>query len=293
MYFDDKYFKTEEIDGFVVDSMMKRAWAAEMEIMQEIDRICKENDLQYYAAWGTLLGTIRHKGFIPWDDDIDVVLPRKDFNKMIEVFKRDYSDKYSIANVETMENYPLMTTRLMLKGTKFVEEPLKNLKCELGIFLDIYPYDNIPDSDEELKKQAKRAWFWSKVLILRHVAFPVLPYKGFKAKLTHAVTGLIHAGMVVFRISHKWIAGKCLEIANMYNDKETKRMAFLFDTNPYWHIMVKEEAFPLQIYDFEDVKMPLPACEDKKLRKMYGNYMELPPVEKRKNHYPYKLEFND
>ena len=59
MYFDDKYFKTEEIDGFVVDSMMKRAWAAEMEIMQEIDRICKENDLQYYAAWGTLLGTIR------------------------------------------------------------------------------------------------------------------------------------------------------------------------------------------------------------------------------------------
>ena len=149
------------------------------------------------------------------------------------------------------------------------------------------------DSDEELKKQAKRAWFWSKVLILRHVAFPVLPYKGFKAKLTHAVTGLIHAGMVVFRISHKWIAGKCLEIANMYNDKETKRMAFLFDTNPYWHIMVKEEAFPLQIYDFEDVKMPLPACEDKKLRKMYGNYMELPPVEKRKNHYPYKLEFND
>ena len=293
MYFDDKYFKTEDIDGFVVDSMMKRAWAAEMEIMQESDRICKENDLQYYAAWGTLLGTIRHKGFIPWDDDIDVVLPRKDFNKMIEVFKRDYSDKYSIANVETMENYPLMTTRLMLKGTKFVEEPLKNLKCELGIFLDIYPYDNIPDSDEELKKQAKRAWFWSKVLILRHVAFPVLPYKGFKAKLTHAVTGLIHAGMVVFRISHKWIAGKCLEIANMYNDKETKRMAFLFDTNPYWHIMVKEEAFPLQIYDFEDVKMPLPACEDKKLRKMYGNYMELPPVEKRKNHYPYKLEFND
>lgn len=56
----------------------------------------------------------------------------------------------------------------------------------------------------------------------------------------------------------------------------------MFDTNPYWHIMVKEEAFPLQIYDFEDVKMPLPACEDKKLRKMYGNYMELPPVEKRK-----------
>ena len=232
------------------EATLKKVQQTELGILKDFIKVCDENNLTWFGDAGSGIGALRHKGFIPWDDDIDVVLPRKDFNKMIEVFKRDYSDKYSIANVETMENYPLMTTRLMLKGTKFVEEPLKNLKCELGIFLDIYPYDNIPDSDEELKKQAKRAWFWSKVLILRHVAFPVLPYKGFKAKLTHAVTGLIHAGMVVFRISHKWIAGKCLEIANMYNDKETKRMAFLFDTNPYWHIMVKEEAFPLQIYDF-------------------------------------------
>ena len=275
------------------EATLKKVQQTELGILKDFIKVCDENNLTWFGDAGSGIGALRHKGFIPWDDDIDVVLPRKDFNKMIEVFKRDYSDKYTIANVETMENYPLMTTRLMLKGTKFVEEPLKNLKCELGIFLDIYPYDNIPDSDEELKKQAKRAWFWSKVLILIHVAFPVLPYKGFKAKLTHAVTGLIHAGMVVFRISHKWIAGKCLEIANMYNDKETKRMAFLFDTNPYWHIMVKEEAFPLQIYDFEDVKMPLPACEDKKLRKMYGNYMELPPEDKRINHSPYIIKFED
>ena len=272
---------------------LKKVQQTELVILKDFIKVCEENNLTWFGDAGTGIGALRHKGFIPWDDDIDVVLPRKDFNKMIEVFKRDYSDKYTIANVETMENYPLMTTRLMLKGTKFVEEPLKNLKCELGIFLDIYPYDNIPDNDDELKKQAKCAWFWSKVLILRHVAFPVLPYKGLKAKLTHAITGLIHAGMVVFRISHKWIAGKCLEIANMYNDTETKRIAFLFDTSPYWHIMSKDEIFPLEMYDFEDIKVPLPACEDKKLRKMYGDYMQLSPEEKRKNHYPYKLEFDD
>ena len=86
MYFDDKYFKTEEIDGFVVDSMMKRAWAAEMEIMQEIDRICKENDLQYYAAWGTLLGTIRHKGFIPWYDDSVIIYQSFIFALIVPVY---------------------------------------------------------------------------------------------------------------------------------------------------------------------------------------------------------------
>ena len=85
MYFDDKYFKTEEIDGFVVDSMMKRALAAEMEIMQEIDRICKENDLQYYAAWGTLLGTIRHKGFIPWDDDMDIGMTWNNYQRFLKL----------------------------------------------------------------------------------------------------------------------------------------------------------------------------------------------------------------
>ena len=98
MYFDDKYFKTEEIDGFVVDSMMKRAWAAEMEIMQEIDRICKENDLQYYAAWGTLLGTIRHKGFIPWDDDIDIWMKRKDYNRFIEIIKKELDSTFCICH---------------------------------------------------------------------------------------------------------------------------------------------------------------------------------------------------
>ena len=212
---------------------------------------------------------------------------------MMEVIKRDYSDKYSIANVETMKNYPLMTTRIMMKGTTFIEEPLKNIKCDLGIFLDVYPLDNISDDEEELKKQAKAAWFWSKLLILRHVAFPVLPYKGVKAKITHIATAIIHAGLVVFRISHNWIAGKCLKIASRYNDVDTKRMAFLFDTDPYYHIMLKDEIYPLQMYDFEDIKMPLPANEDEKLRNMYGDYMQLPPVEKRKNHYPYKLEFKD
>ena len=97
----------------------------------------------------------------------------------------------------------------------------------------------------------------------------------------------------LFRISHNWIAGKCLKIASRYNDVDTKRMAFLFDTDPYYHIMLKDEIYPLQMYDFEDIKMPLPANEDEKLRNMYGDYMQLPPVEKRKNHYPYKLEFKD
>ena len=164
-----------------------------------------------------------------------------------------------------------------LKG-KTVEEAKEIIKT----FIEMIKRE-ITD-EEELKKQAKAAWFWSKLLILRHVAFPVLPYKGVKAKITHIATAIIHAGLVVFRISHNWIAGKCLKIASRYNDVDTKRMAFLFDTDPYYHIMLKDEIYPLQMYDFEDIKMPLPANEDEKLRNMYGDYMKLPPEDQRTTH---------
>lgn len=149
------------------EATLKKVQQTEMEILRDFIKVCDENNLTWFGDAGSGIGAIRHKGFIPWDDDIDVMLPRKDFDKMMEVIKRDYSDKYSIANVETMKNYPLMTTRIMMKGTTFIEEPLKNIKCDLGIFLDVYPLDNISDDEEELKKQAKAAWFWSKLLILR------------------------------------------------------------------------------------------------------------------------------
>ena len=134
------------------EATLKKVQQTEMEILRDFIKVCDENNLTWFGDAGSGIGAIRHKGFIPWDDDIDVMLPRKDFDKMIEVIKRDYSDKYSIANVETMKNYPLMTTRIMMKGTTFIEEPLKNIKCDLGIFLDVYPLDNISDDEEELKK---------------------------------------------------------------------------------------------------------------------------------------------
>lgn len=117
------------------EATLKKVQQTEMEILRDFIKVCDENNLTWFGDAGSGIGAIRHKGFIPWDDDIDVMLPRKDFDKMMEVIKRDYSDKYSIANVETMKNYPLMTTRIMMKGTTFIEEPLKNIKCDLGIFL--------------------------------------------------------------------------------------------------------------------------------------------------------------
>ena len=81
----EDFFREEIRCGFTVSEMMKRVWAVEMEVLQQIHRICKDYGLTYYAHWGTLLGAIRHKGFIPWDDDIDIAMKRKDYQVLMRV----------------------------------------------------------------------------------------------------------------------------------------------------------------------------------------------------------------
>ena len=92
MKFDAQFFKEEKRNGFVITTMMKHAWAAELKVMSMIDDICRKYDITYFADWGTLLGTVRHKGFIPWDDDIDICMKRADFNKFAKVMEDEYDD---------------------------------------------------------------------------------------------------------------------------------------------------------------------------------------------------------
>lgn len=275
------------------EATLKKVQQYEMSILKDFISVCEEYNLTYFALAGTGIGALRHKGFIPWDDDIDVGLPRKDYEKLLEVFEEKYSDKYTIGNAEHMKNYPLMTTRIMIKGTKFVEESLKNIKCKLGIFLDVYAFDNVSDNEKEFKKQARDAWFWSKILILRHIAFPVLPFKGVKGKLAHAVCAVAHGVLVLFHISPRWIYNRCKKASCKYNNIETNRMAYFCDTSPYINMVSRDKSFPLIALDFEDIKLNFPKDLDEMLTFVYGDYMQLPPVEKRKNHYPYCLEFKE
>lgn len=272
---------------------LKKVQQYEMSILKDFISVCEEYNLTYFALAGTGIGALRHKGFIPWDDDIDVGLPRKDYEKLLEVFEEKYADKYTIGNAEHMKNYPLMTTRIMIKGTKFVEESLKNIKCELGIFLDVYAFDNVSDDEKEFKRQARKAWFYSKILILRHIAFPILPFKGIKGKLAHMVCAVAHLTLVIFRVSPKWIYNQCKKASCKYNNIDTNRMAYFCDTSPYINMVSKDKSFPLITLDFEDVKLNFPRDLDEMLTFVYGDYMKLPPVEKRKNHYPYCLEFKE
>ncbi|HIS68381.1 MAG TPA: LicD family protein [Candidatus Gallacutalibacter stercoravium] len=273
------------------ESTLKRLQQAELEILKDFMRLCDAHGLQYFGIAGTGIGALRHGGFIPWDDDIDVALPRADYEAFLSLAKQELAEQYIVLNVEENENYPLMTTRLMRKNTIFREEALKDINCPLGIFLDIYPFDNLSDDPKACKKQMRQAWLFSKLLILRSIPFPVLGFGGVKGKLVHAACAVAHAMLVLFRVPKRWLAGKCKEASTRFNHEETQRIDYLCDTTPTMNIYRRQDVFPLVKLPFEDTYLNFPNNMHDNLTGMYGDYMQLPPVEKRKNHYPYQLEF--
>lgn len=271
---------------------LQRVQQLELMILRDFMQFCDQNHLQYFGLAGTGIGAIRHQGFIPWDDDIDVGLPRKDYETFVKLATEQLSDKYIIMNPEYDSNFPLMTTRMMLKGTKFREESLKDIDCELGIFLDIYAYDQLADDPKAYKKQCRDAFILGKLLILRSVPFPVLPFKGWKAKLVHVVTAITHGAMVLFRISKPWLAKKCKAVAMRYDDAPTtQKIGYLYETFPDTDQYLQKDLFPLKKYPFEDVELPFGNNLPANLTSLFGDFMQLPPPEKRKNHFPYELDF--
>ena len=93
MVFEKEYFEDEVRDGFYVPAQMKHAWAAQLEVLNDIDKACTENGIQYFAEWGTLLGAVRHHGFIPWDDDMDICMKRADYEKFLRIYDKIMPEK--------------------------------------------------------------------------------------------------------------------------------------------------------------------------------------------------------
>ena len=148
--FDKNYFNGETICDFYVDPMVKRAWAAQLEILTKIIEICNNHNLTYYGFWGTMLGAIRHKGFIPWDDDIDIVMKRKDYDIFLEIAQSELPAKYLVlspySQVEWKEQFSRVTNSHSINFSESHLIEFHGFPYITGI--DIFPYDYIPDNKE-------------------------------------------------------------------------------------------------------------------------------------------------
>ena len=140
--FSEDFFEEEERLGFYIEPMMKKAWAVQLDVLSEVDRICNKYNLSYYAASGTMLGALRHKGYIPWDDDIDIAMKREDYDKFIKIAQSELPSNYYLHSIYTNAEHDcfhaaIMNGKDLRHGFPYVA----------GI--DIFVLDYVPADDEE------------------------------------------------------------------------------------------------------------------------------------------------
>lgn len=270
---------------------LRKLQLCELDILRDFVKICEENNLTYFGFAGTAIGAIRHGGFIPWDDDIDMGILRKDYDKLAEIIKRDWSDKYTFVDASEYGDYSNMNAHIVLNGTKFVETCAKGLTYPQGIFLDIFPFDNAPSDEKKREKHIRNSWLLSKVLILKHIPFLVLPFKGTKAKLCHIVTAIIWFFLNLFCVSHKFLHKIVLNYCSKYKNEDTGYYYYSCSSSRQGTVFSKDDFYPLRKIKYEDLELDFPKNVEKGLNRVYGDFMQLPPPEKRVNHCPQELAF--
>lgn len=152
------FFEDEVRDGFLVSTMMKRFWAAQMKVLAEIDRICKRHSLNWYAAYGTLIGAVRHGGFIPWDDDMDICMLREDYVEFLKYAPEELPEGYDILTLQLKDDYESFGGRVInTYNINYTDEHLEShFGCPYLVGIDIFPLDGIlDDHDEEDKRDSQ------------------------------------------------------------------------------------------------------------------------------------------
>ncbi len=274
--------------------VLEKLQKIELSILKDFAELCEKHNIDYFGCGGTAIGAARHGGFIPWDDDIDIGLTRENYDKFLKIADKEFEGKYRILNAETDKNYALMSTRLVKIGTKFQEECFKKSKCDFGIFLDMYCFDNVPDDEKLMKKQAFWAWIWGKLLVMSEVSHPTLYMFGLKKAVVSTVAFIGHYCLKIIPGSKRFFYKKAKAATTKYIGQDTKRIAYLFDPSRYTSMLLKDDIVPTCKMQYSGLEIRFPGKMDSYLRKRYGDdYMTPPPEDKRHNHPPYILSFGD
>lgn len=151
LQFKRQFFEEEMREGFCVSAMMKKAWAVELEVLAQVDLICRKYGMQYYAVFGSLLGAIRHKGFIPWDDDIDIALKREDYLRLLKILPYELPEGYFVNSYYTCESHQQPWAAVM--NTEYILQDAEKIKkfwgCPYVCGIDVYPIDFVPVDEQE------------------------------------------------------------------------------------------------------------------------------------------------
>lgn len=239
-------------------------------ILREIDRICKKHNIQYFFGYGSLLGAVRHNGFIPWDDDIDLHMKMEDYFKFIEVCKKELSDEYYIENHSSNVQSYQYWTQFGVKNSTSINMSMSHIHRSWGICVDIFPV--FPYS-KDAKEQKKRQSIFRKMKLLSIKYYHIGTLKQAKGieKLKKMAHYLVPDWLNLF-LFRKYFRELCKEVENPENRCQT--IYSIYNTpEQYFENEWLDDIIELE---YEGEKYPCPVGYDGYLRTLYGDYMQIP-----------------
>lgn len=268
----EDFFQEEVKCDYLVTEKMKKIWAVNIDIYLEFARICDKYGLKYFAYAGTLLGAIRHKGFIPWDDDMDVCMPRVDYEKFIQIAPDELSDPYFLQTPFTEPGYYRTITRLTNKKTTRIMSFFKHSGISHGLMLDIFPLDDCnPDTNkqdiEDILVHAKRC-----AQYLKRNDTDIMTPEHF-ARWKEYMTD---------NPMKEWKTVQELAMKDMNSNVDSYCMKVVVIPGSRYNTPVKKEWFTsVKKVQFENIHIQIPCGYDGFLTATFGDYMKYPPVDQR------------
>lgn len=281
------YLNGEIRDGFYVESTMKKAWAAEIEVLNEVDRICRQHDIQYFADWGTLLGTIRHKGFVPWDDDMDITMKREDYTRFCQIVRQEQGE-LEIINFHTDPEWKDMLSRVINgRSVNYTEAHLdKYHGFPYVAGLDIFPLDYVAPTEDEDKIHC------SMISIVEAFSANIRNNTATPEEIEQTTKDIEQMCGVKFN-NLEPLATQLLKLGErlsmMYTDEESQAVALMGDhAGPRPLDVYPKEYYSESIYmPFEYTTIPVPVGYEKILIQKYGENYMIPYLGGTNHEYPF------